>query len=172
MTTLRPRSEKLEYLRKCSDSLRDWSAHQKFLKYSGLIYSGEISRRNFPIGSEDGLKGWELWKMQFASNPEKDLSLVENELKRLYDRHRLNTDEYERLRRLYGLATQVDAQSPRRAIMEMCRCGEKLTWTPEYNRYFCHKCRQYPPTCPDCQHDVFWVREYNRHYCNTCGKYR
>ncbi len=172
MTAPRSRSEKSDYLRKCLDVLKDWSAHQKFLKNSNLIYSGEIPRTNFPTGFEDGLNGWELWRRQFARKPGEDLSLVESELKRLFDQRRLNSNEYERLRRLYRLAAQVEAQTSRRATVEMCRCGEKLTWTPEYNRYFCHKCRQYPPTCPDCQHDMFWVREYNRYYCNTCGKYK
>jgi len=97
---------------------------------------------------------------------------IASELERLHSQGTLNADEYGRLKRLYGLDAQVKVPDFSVAVKENCHCGEKLTWTPEYNRYFCHKCRQYPPTCPHCQHDMFWVREHNRYYCNTCGKYK
>ena len=172
MTVPRSRSEKLDYFRKCLDVLRDWSAHQKFLKKSRLVYSGEILRTDFPTGFEHGLRGWELWRRQFAPKSGEDLSPVESELKRLFDQRSLKPNEYERLRRLYGLATQVRIETSRQAVMEMCRCGERLTWTPEYSRYYCNKCQKYPQTCPECRHDLFWVPEYGRYYCNECNSYK
>ncbi|WP_455368860.1 hypothetical protein [[Eubacterium] cellulosolvens] len=55
---------------------------------------------------------------------------------------------------------------------EICRCNKKLKFLREYNRYFCNKCKTYPPVCPKCHRDLFWVPEYNRYYCNTCANYR
>lgn len=57
-------------------------------------------------------------------------------------------------------------------VDEICRgCGEKLTWIQQYNRYYCQRCKQYPPTCPTCGKDLFWVPAYNRYYCNSCIQY-
>jgi len=57
-------------------------------------------------------------------------------------------------------------------IDSLCRgCNQKLTWVPEYSRYYCYTCQKYPPKCPTCGRDLFWVPQYNRLYCNTCQKY-
>ncbi len=56
-------------------------------------------------------------------------------------------------------------------VEELCRCGKKLTWVPQYSRYYCYRCRQYPPRCPYCNRDLFWVPKYGRYYCNTCRRY-
>jgi hypothetical protein len=57
-------------------------------------------------------------------------------------------------------------------IDSLCReCNQKLTWVPEYSRYYCYTCQKYPPKCPTCERDLFWIPQYNRLYCNTCQKY-
>ena len=57
-------------------------------------------------------------------------------------------------------------------VEEICRCGKKLTLIREYNRYFCHRCRTYPPTCSDCRRDLFWIPMYSLYYCNSCMSYK
>jgi len=57
-------------------------------------------------------------------------------------------------------------------VDEICKgCGGRLTWIQQYNRYYCQRCKQYPPPCPTCGKDLFWAPAYNRYYCNTCMKY-
>jgi hypothetical protein len=58
------------------------------------------------------------------------------------------------------------------SVKEICRCNNKLKFLRQYNRYFCNKCKKYPPICPICHRDLFWVPQYNRYYCNTCVNYR
>ena len=57
-------------------------------------------------------------------------------------------------------------------VEELCRCGKKLKWTKEYNRFYCYECQKYPVACPVCRRDLFWVPEYNRYYCNQCASYK
>ncbi len=52
-----------------------------------------------------------------------------------------------------------------------CKCGNMLTWVPQYQRFYCHTCKKYPPQCQVCKKDLFWVPEYDKYYCNTCGTY-
>jgi hypothetical protein len=56
-------------------------------------------------------------------------------------------------------------------VENTCSCGEKLSWVKEYNRYYCHKCQKYPPTCSECRRDLSWIPEYNRYFCTECRKY-
>ena len=57
-------------------------------------------------------------------------------------------------------------------VEKICKgCGRELSWIQQYNRYYCSRCKQYPPTCPICYSDLFWVPTYNQYYCNTCMKY-
>jgi len=57
-------------------------------------------------------------------------------------------------------------------VEELCRCGKKLKWAKEYNRFYCYECQKYPVACPVCRRDLFWVPEYNRYYCNQCASYK
>jgi len=57
-------------------------------------------------------------------------------------------------------------------VEKLCKCGEKLTLIQQYNRLYCHRCKQYPPTCPSCGRDLLWVPDYKRHYCDNCVKYQ
>jgi len=57
-------------------------------------------------------------------------------------------------------------------VESICRCGGKLSWAKQYNRFYCSNCRRYPPTCPSCGKDLFWVPGYERYYCNNCLKYQ
>jgi len=107
----------------CVQAAKDWLAHRKFLKESGLKYD-EVRRTNYSMGP----RGWVQWRAQFASSPAQDLSLVEKSLKGLRDRNRLSEDETERLRKLYGLD---------RTMPEFCaECGSALGT----NESSCAKC--------------------------------
>ncbi len=58
------------------------------------------------------------------------------------------------------------------SVKEICHCNNKLKFLRQYNRYYCNKCRTYPPTCSECHRDLFWVPQYSRYYCNACVNYR
>jgi hypothetical protein len=55
-----------------------------------------------------------------------------------------------------------------------------MTWTPQYNSWYCHRCRRYEravtqqqtPSCPICrQPALFYSHAYRRWYCNNCKTY-
>jgi len=156
----------------CWDIAKDWLAHRKFLKNSAIFYSPEIPRKDLPKGPREGLDGWKQWRQQFAPKRGQDMSIVDKELERLHIQRTLNSDEYGRLRRLYCLDMQAEPQASKRLVEEVCRCGERLSWTPIYRRFYCYSCKKYPPVCIECRHDLFWVSQYNRYYCNACNSYR
>jgi predicted RNA-binding Zn-ribbon protein involved in translation (DUF1610 family) len=54
---------------------------------------------------------------------------------------------------------------------DKCSCGKRLTWISDYGRFYCYRCKKYPPQCSTCKKDLFWVPEYTRYYCNACGSY-
>jgi len=57
-------------------------------------------------------------------------------------------------------------------VREICRtCGGMMTWVPNGQRYYCYRCRAYPPVCPTCSKDLFWVPENSKYFCNVCAKY-
>jgi len=91
----------------CLESAKDYLAHKKFTKKSGLRYEGEVARRAFPKGPD----GWIQWRRQFAPRQGEDTTPVENELNGLHGQRRLSDDEYARLRGLYGLDLQGATQA-------------------------------------------------------------
>lgn len=116
-------------LQKCLQETKDWLAHKKFSKKSGLVCTGEISRSQYPRG----LQGWYQWRTQFVSKPGEDLRPVENALKRLYVKRELSQDEYARLRRLYGLELRTQATASSKFCMD---CGNPVP----LDSSFCMNC--------------------------------
>jgi len=92
----------------CVDGLKDYSAHRKFKKMTGLTYDGEIPRAQFATGPE----GWIQWRSQFTSHQVEDMSLVENEINNLYTQNKLDIEICARLLRLYGVNIQTATEPP------------------------------------------------------------
>jgi hypothetical protein len=108
----------------CVQGAKDWLAHRKFLKESGLEFEDEIERKRYPKGAW----GWIRWRAQFAPAPGQDLSLIETTLGNLHEQHKLNHDECTRLRALYGLDSDrqfcVGCGTIISADMKFCvKCG-------------------------------------------------
>lgn len=141
----------MEGFEACLQAAKDWLAHKKFLKESGLEYEDELRRTRYPKGPW----GWVQWRTQFAPTPGQDLSLVENALKTLREQHKLSQDEHERLRKLYGL----DSITP-----EFCvECGAVL----RINESSCTKCghpvsERHGPELP--------ASTTKSEFCTSCGK--
>ena len=92
----------------CVDGLKDYSAHRKFKKMTGLSYDGEIPRAQFATGPE----GWIQWRSQFIPHQVEDMSLVENEINNLFTLKKLNIENRARLLMLYGVNTQTAIEPP------------------------------------------------------------
>ena len=107
------------------EGAKDYLAHKKFTKTSELSYGGEAPRSAFPKGPY----GWIQWQMQFTPRRGEDMRPAENELNRLHNQRKLNDDEYERLRRLYGLDEQITEQA-----------RPSITQRPSLSGGFCAKC--------------------------------
>jgi hypothetical protein len=88
------------------DAMKDYSAHYKFIKKSGLLFGREVPRSKFKVGYE----GWIQWRNQFTPRQGEDISLVENAVKSLHDQRQLNDEDYARLKKLYGLSAETVAQ--------------------------------------------------------------
>lgn len=88
------------------------------------------------------------------------------------DRFELVQSQTERSKetQLEALAKQVK-QETSFVAEHGCSCGKRLTWISQYERFYCYRCKKYPPQCSTCKEDLFWVPEYSRYYCNACGSY-
>jgi len=131
----------------CIDAMKDYSAHYKFMKKSGLRFRGETRRSDLPKGPE----GWKMWQTQFTPQEGQDTTIIENALDNLCSQGKLKESEGNRLRKLYGLSEQKDEQIsvpnvkiPPTPIPEppiptnTCpRCGAPLRWIQQYQRWYC-----------------------------------
>lgn len=96
----------LNLVQECIDPAKDFLAHKKFLKQSGLVYRGEIARSSFKQGPE----GWEMWRKQFLQTHVKGRNILEKELNNLRNQGKLQSDDFLRLRKLYGLEIQFQSR--------------------------------------------------------------
>ncbi len=63
------------------------------------------------------------------------------------------------------------------------KCGNPGTFIEQYQRYYCHGCKEYLETeegveeepvrmsCPTCGEEADYIEEYGRHYCYACEHY-
>jgi ribosomal protein L40E len=89
------------------DAMQDLAAHHKFMKQTGLRYSGEKPRFKYASGTE----GWLEWRKQFSPPDGEARTLVENSLAELRDRQKLTAADITRLEKLYGVRVPAIAQA-------------------------------------------------------------
>ncbi|MBI5001259.1 MAG: hypothetical protein HZB92_07035 [Euryarchaeota archaeon] len=67
-------------------------------------------------------------------------------------------------------------------------CGKKLTWAPQYGRWYCYECKGYAGErgiggkpipkvieegqCPKCEQQMQYVQQYQAWYCPRCRSYK
>ena len=137
----------------CVEALKDYSAHYKFMKKSGMRFRREIKRSDFPKGPE----GWRLWQMQFTPQEGEDTTAIENALNNLRSQGKIKESECARLKLLYGLDEQKTQQiayqysqipvtlppEPQTTMNPCPRCGASLRWIQQYQRWYCDQEKTY-----------------------------
>jgi hypothetical protein len=141
----------------CVDIMKDYAAHNKFLKKSKLRFGREIPRSKFP----KGLDGWLQWRIQFTPQQGEDTTMVQTALKELYDQRKLSSGDYTRLQNLYGFNTQTETQPNQATNQVVMPTPQAQAPSPVLPTHF----------CPNCGAPVRWIEQYQRWYCDKEQKY-